>query len=163
MTLKRNIKFGEELTCRSKTDMRNLTNFDLSTRKSYFNGFLLSKVYIVWDNKVQKNDLSWYWEWCKIWRKADLRFGKRNLENFSPEHSKVSKLGLWLDSLLQSRKGMTLKFTDELCVMTMKNDTNIEEELTCSKIDMRNLRNFESSTQKSKTFAFFLAPCDQSI
>ena len=50
---------------------------------------------------------------------------------------------------------MTLKFTDELCVMTMKNDTNIEEELTCSKIDMRNLRNFESSTQKSKTFAFF--------
>ena len=46
MTLKRNTKFGEELTCRSKTDMRNLTNFDLRTRKSYFNGFLLSKVYI---------------------------------------------------------------------------------------------------------------------
>ena len=49
---------------------------------------------------------------------------------------------------------MTLKFTDESCVMTMKNDTNIEEELTCFKIGMRNLRNFEPSTQKSKTFAF---------
>ena len=31
--------------------------------------------------------------------------------------------------------------------MTMKNDTKIEEELTCrSKIDMRNLTNFDQST-----------------
>ena len=36
----------------------------------------------------------------------------------------------------------------------MKNDTEIEEELTCHfKIDMRNLTNFDSSTQKSKKFA----------
>ena len=27
-------KFEEELTCQSKTDMSNLTNFDASTRKS---------------------------------------------------------------------------------------------------------------------------------
>ena len=34
--------------------------------------------------------------------------------------------------------------------MTMKNDAKIEEELTCQfKIDMRNLTNFDSSTQKS--------------
>ena len=34
---------------------------------------------------------------------------------------------------------MTLKFTEELCVMTMKNYTKIEEELTCHlKIDMTN-------------------------
>ena len=32
---------------------------------------------------------------------------------------------------------MSLKFTVELCVMAMKNDTKIEEELTCRfKIDM---------------------------
>ena len=49
---------------------------------------------------------------------------------------------------------MTLKFTEELCVMKMKNDTKIEEELTCRfKIDMRNLTNFDSSTQKSKKIA----------
>ena len=43
--------------------------------------------------------------------------------------------------------------------MTMKNDTKIEEELTCRfKIDMRNFTNFDPSTQKSK-----MAPCDQSI
>ena len=46
---------------------------------------------------------------------------------------------------------MTLRFTEELCVMAMKNDTKIEEELTCHfKIDMRNFINFDTSTQKSK-------------
>ena len=38
--------------------------------------------------------------------------------------------------------------------MTMKNDTNIEEELTCQlKIDLRNLTNLDPSTQKSQKFA----------
>ena len=42
---------------------------------------------------------------------------------------------------------MSLKFTVELCVMTMKNDMKIEEEWTCRfKTDIRNLTNFESST-----------------
>ena len=46
-----------------------------------------------------------------------------------------------------------LKFTDELCVMTMKNDTKTEEELTSSfKIKIRNFTNFYPSTQKSKKF-----------
>ena len=34
MTMKNDAKFGEELTFHFKTDMRNLANFDLSTRKS---------------------------------------------------------------------------------------------------------------------------------
>ena len=39
--------------------------------------------------------------------------------------------------------------------MTVKNDTKIEEQLTCRfKIDMGNLTNFDTSTQKSKRFAF---------
>ena len=50
---------------------------------------------------------------------------------------------------------MSLKFTEELRVMTMKNDTKIEEEVTCCfKIDMRNFTNFDPSTQKSKKFVF---------
>ena len=49
---------------------------------------------------------------------------------------------------------MSLKFTGEFCVMTMKNDTKFEEEPTCElKIDMRNLTNFDPSTQKSQKFA----------
>ena len=50
---------------------------------------------------------------------------------------------------------MSLKFTEKLCVMTTKNDTKIEEELTCRfKIDMSNFRNFNPSTRKSKKFIF---------
>ena len=42
---------------------------------------------------------------------------------------------------------MSLKFTEELFVMTMKNDAKFEEELTCHfKIDMRDLMNFDPTT-----------------
>ena len=34
MTMKNEAKIKEELTCRFKIDMRNFTNFNLSTRKS---------------------------------------------------------------------------------------------------------------------------------
>ena len=41
---------------------------------------------------------------------------------------------------------MSLKFTEELCVITIENDEKCEEELTCQfKIDMRNLTNFDPS------------------
>ena len=49
---------------------------------------------------------------------------------------------------------MSLKFTGEFCVMTIKNDAKFEEELTCQfKIDMGNLPNFDPRTRKSQTFA----------
>ena len=48
---------------------------------------------------------------------------------------------------------MSLKFTEELRVMRMKNDAKFEEDLTCQfKIDMRNLTNFDPSTRKSQKF-----------
>ena len=34
MTMKSDAKFEEELTCQFKIDMKSLTNFDLSNRKS---------------------------------------------------------------------------------------------------------------------------------
>ena len=34
MAMENEVKFEEELTCQFKIDMRNLTNFDPSTRKS---------------------------------------------------------------------------------------------------------------------------------
>ena len=37
--------------------------------------------------------------------------------------------------------------------MTLKNDEKSEEELTCVKIDIRNLINFDSTTRKSQTFS----------
>ena len=52
---------------------------------------------------------------------------------------------------------MSLKFTGELCVMTMKNDAKFKEELICQfKIDLRNLTNFDPSTplKNLKNFDF---------
>ena len=49
---------------------------------------------------------------------------------------------------------MSLNFTGELFVMTLKKDVKLEEELTCRfKIEMRTLMNFNLSTQKSQKFA----------
>ena len=60
--------------------------------------------------------------WCKIWNKTDFCFQKWHEEfsKFSAEHLKVSKLGLWWDSFIQCRKCMSLKFTGNLLVMTVK-------------------------------------------
>ena len=74
-------------------------------------------------------------------------------------------IGIWqiFTRALESVKTGTLmgsfcpkqKIYEELCVTTMKNDTKIEEELTCPfKIDMRNLTNLHPSTPRSKTFVF---------
>ena len=47
---------------------------------------------------------------------------------------------------------MSSKFPVELCIMTMKNDTKIEEELTCRfKIDM-NFTKFDPSARKVNFF-----------
>ena len=49
---------------------------------------------------------------------------------------------------------MSLKFTGKFCVKTLKNDGKFEEELASQfKTDMRNLTNFDPSTQKSQKFA----------
>ena len=110
--------------------------------------------YITFDlKKVQRSYFSWYSSvmqdlkknWLVVWKWHE------GFSKFLPEHSKVSKLELWWDPFIKSRKCMRLKFTMELCVMTMKNDVKFEEELTCQfKINMRNLTNFDQSTPKSQ-------------
>ena len=127
-------------------------------KKLHFNGRLLNEVYNVWAKKKYRSvmfDGTEYW--CSIWRKTDLCFQKWHEEfsKFLPEHLRKSKnLGLWWDPFIQSRKCMSLKFSGELFVMTMKKDSKLEEELTCRfKIGMRTLTNFDLSTRKSQKFA----------
>ena len=94
-----------------------------------------------------------------VWKKCHEEF-----RTFSPEHSKVSKLGLLWGPFIQKRKFMNLKFTGKLCVMTMTNDAKFEKEMTCQfKPGMRNLTNFAPSTQKSQKFAVSWDAFDQSI
>ena len=153
MTMKNDTKILEELTCCFKIDMRNFTR---KSKKFVLIGSLWPK-YILFELQKYRgvifHDTE---ELCKFWRKADLWFEKRleKFGKFSPEHLKVSKLRLWWDRFAQSRKGVTLKLIEELCVITMKNNAKIKEELTCHfKTDMRYLMNFYSSTWKSKKFA----------
>ena len=62
----------------------------------------------------------------------------KNLANLHQSILKVWELGLWWDPFIQSRKRTSLKFTGELCVMTIKSDAKFEVELTFQfKIDMR--------------------------
>ena len=133
MTLKRDTKFGEESTCCFKIGIRNFYKF----WPEHFKGSKMFTLmgsfwgnYVLFELKKYRgvifDDIE---EWYKIWRKTNMWFGKwQEFGKFSPEHSKESKLGLWWDPFVKSWKCMTLKFTEELCVMTMKNDTKIEED-----------------------------------
>ena len=60
MTLKSDAKFEEKLTLGSKNEMRNLMNFNVSSRKSenlHFDVLLLSIAYKILAKKEQKNYL----------------------------------------------------------------------------------------------------------
>ena len=108
--------------------------------------------FITFDLRKSKEELHFHdtEEWCKVWRKTDLWFGKWHEEfgKFSPEHSKILKLGLWWGPFIQSRKCMSLKSPGVPYVLTLKNDAKFEEE--CSKLTWgicrsltRKLENFE--------------------
>ena len=115
MTLMNGEKSEEELTCRFKIDMRNLTNFDLRTQKSLkiytLMGCFWSKYIMLGLKKYRGAAFHDTRVWCKIWRETDLWFGKWHEEfgKFWPEHTKFSKLELSLDPFIQSRKCMSLK------------------------------------------------------
>ena len=96
--------------------------------------------------------------------KSDVKFEEKlawfekwheELGKFSPEHSKVWKLGLWWGPFVQSRKRMSLEFTEDLCIMTMKNDAKCEEELTCiSKLTWWIWRILTWALENLKSFLF---------
>ena len=146
------VQIYTKLTPDFKTHVKNLDNFRqaVESPKSWYSmGYICLKTTFL----HLKHDLQIYLTllstdlWFRKWRKE--------YDKFPPEHLKVSKCGFWWDPLIQSWKSMSLKSTEELSVMTMKNDTKFEEELTCHfKVDMRNLTNFDLSTWKSPKFSF---------
>ena len=152
--LKRNWLVALKLTWGTS---RILTRALESLKNLCFEWLLVAKVFIVWATKVQRSYLSQHWRDMQILKKNWLVVWKKTWEIwqiFTRALEKVSKLGLWWDPFVQSRKGMTLKFTEELCVMTMNNNAKFEGKLTFHfKTDMRNLTNFDSSTRKSKKIA----------
>ena len=135
---------------------RILTGAVESLKNLHFDWFPLRRVYNIWPKKVQRTYIRWRSRLMQNLKISDLWFGKwhEELGKLSPEHSKVSKSGIWWDPFIQRRKCMGLKFTEELWVMAMKNDAKFGEELTCCfKIEIRNLVNFDPSNRKSQKFA----------
>ena len=127
-----------------------------SLKDFHSNELILSKLCIVWAKNVQRSYLSWHWRVMQNLKKANLWFEKCHEEfgKFSPDHLEISKLGLWWGPVIQSRKCMSLKFTEELWIVTMKNDATFREELICCfKTDIRNLTNFDPSTGESQQFS----------
>ena len=60
----------------------------------------------------------------------------KNSANFHQSMFESLKTGSFIGRFIQIRKFVSLKFTEELCVMEMKNDAKFKEELTCQfKID----------------------------
>ena len=121
----------------SSCHLWNHKSFFLQRKKTWnFQKFALWLVpfvqYNVWPKKVQRIYLSWHWRVMQNLKKTDLWLGKRPDEfvKFSPEQLKVSKLGLWWNLFVQNRKCMSLKFTEQLCAMTLKNNAKFEEELS---------------------------------
>ena len=96
-------------------------------------------------------------EWCKVWRKTDLWFGKWHEEfgKFWPEHSKISQICtsmgcFWPKCImfeLRKYRGVMFDGTQDWYKVWRK--------LTfTSKNDMKNLANFYHSTWKSQNWDF---------
>ena len=141
-TIKNNTNFEEELTCRFKIDMRNFYKFwpghsKVSKICTSMDSFWAK--YIISELKKYRGFMFHHIEdWCKFEEKltCGLENDIEEFGKFLPGHLNVSKLGLWWNTVIQSKKLLSLKFTEELCIIAMKNVTKFEEKLTCCfKID----------------------------
>ena len=87
--------------------------------------------YILFElKKVERSYLSWNWRVMQNLKKKLTCCLENDIRNYSNFHQSTRKCQHWWDPFAQSRKCITLKFTKELCVMTVKKETKIEEELT---------------------------------
>ena len=158
MKLKRDTKFGEESTC-LKIDIKNLTNFDLGTRKCQnwnFDKILSSKVENIWALNLQWSYVSWQWRMIqklkRNWLVAlKLTWTSQNL-TWALEKSKFFFQLVPCD---QSIYCLSCKSTEEVSFMKLRSYPNFKERLASGlKKDMRNLANFHQSTWKCQNWNF---------
>ena len=137
-----------------KNDIRNLSNFHVISWKSenlHLEKVVLSKGYKVSDEKVQMSYVSWHWK-VKQSLKKKLTLGSKNLVRNSVNlNGAVASIKIWCATFVESILFLNQKNTEELCVITLKNDVKYEKELTWAlKNDRRNLENFDSTLESFK-------------
>ena len=98
MKLKRDTKFGEELTCRFKIGIRNLTEFDPSTQKLKNCHFKWApfeqSIYCLTRKSTEESSFMKLKRDTKFGEESTCRFkiGIRNLTKFDPSTQKSQKL-----------------------------------------------------------------------
>ena len=137
-----------------ENDMRNCVNFHETTQKSeksYIDGLFLCKAYVS-VKKLQKKNVSWHWRVMQnltesrfvAWRKTYVIWFifMRTVES------------LIICTLIETFRPKYINILMKK-YMTLESDENFEETLTVgSKNDMRNLENFNASSDKSENFHF---------
>ena len=159
MTLKGDAKFKGKLTCNLKNDLKNLVEFNVSSRESgnlYFDGLLLSKAYKDLDEKVQNSCVSWQWsvkfeEKIALSSKNDLR----NLVNFNASSGKSENFHFDVLHLSIEYKVSAKKTQKNYLSWHWKRSKIWKKKLTfCLKNDMKSLVNFNPSSGKFENFHF---------
>ena len=116
-----------------------------------FDALPLTKLCNFWVKKVQRSYVWWHWTLIQNLKENWLLLSKmtwgiweiftRGLESL--------KIGILMGFFCLKWKMYELEIYRELIVLTMNNDTKLEEELTCRfKTDMRNLTNFGPKVSK---------------
>ena len=110
--------------------------------------------------------ISWHWRMMQILKKYWLLVPKMTWQIWWILMQAVASLKIWILMCYFSQTFilyLSHKSAEELCFITMKNDTKFEEWLICAlKNDMRNLANFDP-TLKSLKICTLMAPFEQSI
>ena len=87
---------------------------------------------------------------CTLRSLSKYKFGEILLEQL-----KVWNFALWRVPFVKIMYSFSYKSTEELSLMTLNSDPKFKEKLTfCLKNDIRNLMNFNSSSEKSKNLHF---------
>ena len=139
MALKIDIKFERKLTCASKNEMQNFSNFHQSvirkSEKLNFYWVFLSKIENVWAYNLQKSYVSWKWRMMQKLKKTWLVNSKltwriwwfftRALENLKNLHFN----GLLLTKVYNV---WAKKSTEELFLIALQIDAKFEGKLACT-------------------------------
>ena len=101
MKLKRDTKYGEELTRCFKISVRNLTNLNLSTQKIFTLMGSFWANYVFFELKRYRGIIFHeIEEGYKVWRGIELSFQNwhKEFDKIWPEHSKISKIFILMSS-----------------------------------------------------------------
>ena len=157
MTLKRDAKFKEELTCGFKYDMRNLVDFHPTTQK--YENFILMDFFcpncMRFELKKYRDlifhDTEW---WCKIWMNPDFVVSNMAWEigwNFIRALKSLKNCTVMGSFFSKACNLSAIKFQGNFVLW----HSRVMQKLTYgSKNDIRNLVNFNVSSSKYGTLHF---------